>query len=106
AELGAHVADLDVFPVFIFSLERDFAGFRLPLPGVRKLEYSGNFPVPRIADRLNFVPRIDAVGLGDLFENWRARLRQRNRGKSEYCKTQDTQDQANRFCHESPSQRE
>ena len=75
AELGACVGNLDRLAVFIRSFKGDFAGLGLPLPDVRKLEESGDFPVPGVADRIDLPKRIETISLGDLFENWRARLR-------------------------------
>src|SRR5207247_10176657 len=55
-ELGAHVSDLDRLSLFILPLVGDLAGLRLPLPRMRNLEKSRDFPIPGVADRLNFIP--------------------------------------------------
>src|SRR5437868_2962589 len=70
-ELGAVVRNFHWLAGFIFAFEGDLADLRLPFPGVGKFEYSGDFSVPRVADRLNFTPRIKTVGLGDLFGHGR-----------------------------------
>src|SRR5260370_25292364 len=74
-DLGALVGHLDRLTVFVFPLERNLAGLGLPLPLARSFKESRNFSVPGVADRLNLPKRIKAIGLGDLFDNWGARLR-------------------------------
>src|SRR5439155_3098803 len=46
----------------------------------------GQPSVPRIAERFNLPIRIKAVGLGKLFENWRALLRPRVWSKDQHAK--------------------
>src|ERR1700757_1785181 len=74
-ELGAYVGNLDRFALFILPLVGNLVGLGLPLPRVSKFEYSGDFPIPGVADRFDLPKRIETIGLGDLFENWRALLR-------------------------------
>src|SRR5262249_23599190 len=87
-ELRAVICDFNGLAFFIVSFVGNLAGLRLPLPRVRKFEYSGNFPVPGIANRLNLIPRIDTVGRGNLFENWRALLCPGVCSKEKHCETQ------------------
>ena len=72
AGVGAHVGNFDRLAVFIRAFKGNLAGLGLPLPLVSSFEESGNFSIPGVADGLNFIPRIDTEGLGDLIENWRA----------------------------------
>ena len=55
-------------------------------------EEPGNLPVPGVADSVNFVPRVDTEGLGDLIENWRAwwRLRPGGWSKGQHSAKQKT----------------
>src|SRR4029077_153981 len=73
-DLRSHVSNLDRFAVLVFSLVGDLAGLGLPLPDAGSFKESGDFSVPGVADRLDLIPRIETIGCGDLFENWRARL--------------------------------
>src|SRR6185369_16554334 len=74
-ELRAVVRNLDRLAVLTHAFKGDLASLGLPLPLVSNLEESCDFSIPCVADRLNLVPRIDSVGLSDLFENRRALLR-------------------------------
>src|SRR5689334_4218758 len=74
-ELRFGVTGLDRLTGLILSLIRDLAGLRFPLPHMSKFEHSGDLAVPGVADRLNLIPRIETICLGDLVENWRALLR-------------------------------
>src|SRR5581483_109719 len=99
AELGAHVTDLDRLAVFILPLEGDLAGLGLPFPRVRQFEDSGNLPIPRVADGINLAIRIQAIGLGNLFENRRALLRPGHSSKDQYHKTRKTNQLCADMCH-------
>jgi hypothetical protein len=56
--------------IFILALVGDLARLRFPLPRMRDI-HSTELYVPGVSDRLNLIPRIETVGLGNPFENWR-----------------------------------
>src|ERR1700730_3968735 len=102
-ELRLKIGRLYRVAVLILSLVGNLAGLGLPLPHVRSLEESGDFPVPGIADRLDLPIRIETVGFGDLFENWRALLRPGVGSKDQHSESQKTNHRTTaRFCHRSP----
>jgi hypothetical protein len=50
---------------------------------VRKFEEPRDFAIPRVADRINLPERINAIRLGDPFENRGALLRRDSRRQDE-----------------------
>jgi len=66
ANLRAQVHKLHRLARLVFSLVGDPAGLGLPHPRSRKFERS--FRVEVVADRLDLVPRIETVSLGNLLE--------------------------------------
>src|SRR5262249_2871984 len=91
-ELRAVVGDLDRLALFVRTFEGYFAGFRFPLPFVRRFKQSGNVYAPCVADSFNGVIRIEAICLGYLFDDWIALLRPGICSKHQYPESHKTDD--------------
>ena len=70
-QLRANVSRLDRLAVLVFSFIRDLPGLGLPLPRAGET-HSGKLGVEGVAERIDLVERVEAIGLGNLCGNGRA----------------------------------
>src|SRR5712671_5700951 len=97
-KLGARVGDLDGVPVLVLPVVRDPIRLRLPDPGAGDLQLQrGPIEVERVADRLDLIPRVETVGLGNLVGDGRALLRRHTCRPTNHSEQQNT-DHGNAAC--------
>src|SRR5882762_5953491 len=97
-ELGARVRDLDGVPVLVLPVVRDPVRLRLPDPGAGGLQPKrGPIDIERVADRLDLIPRVETVGLGNLVGDGRALLRRHTCRGTNHSDQQNT-DHGNAAC--------
>ena len=88
-ELRLDKSNLHRLAIFIFPLVGDFARLRLPNPRVGEIQ-SGALEIERVADSFNLPEGIQAVRLGKLFDDGRARLRRGSCRKDQNRKNHET----------------
>src|SRR5438093_3287513 len=99
AELRAQVRKLHRLARLVFPLVGDLVGLGLPDPRSREFD-PGEVGVERIADTLDVPERIEAIGLADLFGNWRSLLSPGACSKHQHPESQNTdRRETARICH-------
>src|SRR5439155_13411765 len=99
AELRAQVRKLHRLARLVFPLVGDLVGLGLPDPRSREFD-PGEVGVERIADTLDVPERIEAIGLTDLFGNWRSLLSPGACSKHQHPESQNTdRRETARICH-------
>ena len=84
-ELAPQIGDLHRLAVLVFALIGDLAGLGLPGPSARDID-ARELRVPGIAYGVDLGERLEAVRVGQLFDDWRALLRLRTYSKNHYPK--------------------
>src|SRR6266550_1749949 len=103
AELRAQVRKLHRLARLVFPLVGDLVGLGLPDPRSREFD-PGEVGVERVADTLDVPERIEAIGLADLFGNWRSLLSPGAWSKHQHPESQNTdRRETARIRHAGPS---